>query len=278
MLNLGWRKCTLLGTSVALLVILAGGWGCSNNSSTPDIAASTNTAPVINSVTASPNVVTRGGTSEITVSAIDAEDDELVYTYTPSGGTITGGGSSATWKAPAEPGKYTITVTISDGRTTTEAWVSLTVFVPMTTIAGTLVLPTGATGNLVDTRMILRAGATDVSSDQLVRYIPTSGSGSRVIFVIDDVIPGTYYLEAWQDTDHNGLISNGDFYGRYGGAGEPGDVLPPLELSEGQTRFVYIQMALIPVIGDDDTQDEYTAEDDQTIKDGSGTTTERADR
>lgn len=271
-------KCPLLGMSLALLIILIGSWGCSNHSSTPDIAASTNTAPVISSVTASPNTVIRGGTSQITVIASDAEEDELSYTYIANGGTMSSGGCSATWSAPAKPGKYIVTVKISDGRQTTEAWVSLTVFVPLTTVTGTLVLPPGESGDLAQAKVILRAGATDVASDELVRYIPTTGSGSRVTFIADDVTPGTYYLEAWQDTDKNGLISNSDFYGRYGGAGDPGDDLPPLALAEGQTRYVLIQMALIPAISNDDTRDQRRGDLERNFKEDDAATNDRADR
>lgn len=271
-------RCALWGMLLVLPILMIGGWGCSDSSSTTDIAASTNTAPVVSSVTASPNVVTRGGTSQINVYASDAEQDELTYTYTPTGGSINSNGQAATWIAPAQPGKYIITVTISDGRKTTEAWVTLTVFAPLTTLTGTLFAPAGQTGDLAGTRVILRAGATDVSHDQLVRYISTTGTGSRVTFVADNVIPGTYYLEAWQDTDDDGMISNGDFYGRYGNSGEPGDDLPPLALAEGQTRFVLIQMAMIPTIVDDGTEDGRPGDDDQNIKGENGITTDWADR
>jgi|GEM_PF-3729582 len=271
------RKCVFRGLSLVLLLLSIYAWGCSNTT-TPDIAASANTAPVVSSVTASPNIVTRGGTSLITVLASDAEQDDLSYTFIPSGGSIDASGESATWTAPAVAGKYTITVEISDGRQTTEAWVTLTVFVPLTTITGTLIISGDQSGDLADTKVILRAGATEVSQDQLVRYVPTTGSGPRVTFVADDVDPGTYYLEAWQDTDHNTLISNGDYYGRYGNAGAPGDDLPPLALAEGQTRFVLIQMAMIPTIDDGTDEQEY-GNDDEVIKDNDEATTDNwADR
>ncbi len=271
-------RCARWAMPFVLPFLMIGGWGCSNNSSTTDIAASTNTAPVVTSVTASPNVVIRGGTSQITVNASDAEQDDLTYTFTPNGGSIDGSGQAATWVAPTEPGKYIITVAISDGRQTTEAWVTLTVFAPLTTLTGTLFAPGGSTDNLAGARVILRAGATDVSNDQLVRYISTTGAGPRVTFVAENVIPGTYYLEAWQDIDGDDLISNGDYYGRYGNAGAPGDNLPPLALAEGQTRFVLIQMAMIPTVGEDDTDDRDPGTDGQNIKGENDITDDWADR
>jgi len=45
------------------------------------------------------------------------EDDTVTYTWTCSGGSITGTGGTATWEAPNEQGLYTITCTLSDTAT-----------------------------------------------------------------------------------------------------------------------------------------------------------------
>ncbi len=237
------RRILLLSTALISLV-LAGG-GCSDNTSTTEIAASVNTAPVIRSVSASPSAVTRGGSSQIQVFADDAENDELEYTYSIEGGTIDADGAQATWTAPATEGKYILTVKISDGRTTTEAWVTLFVFIPLTTINGTLTLNGAASGDLHQTRVYLRAGATARENDQLIRRVPTAGSGRQVEFTIDKVTPGRYYLEAWRDLNGDGLIGDGDYYGYFGDAARPGDNPPPLTIAEGETRFVNLSMSLL---------------------------------
>lgn len=247
----GIRKT--IGAILAVLALV--GWlcGCSkDNTSTTEIAASTNTAPMITSVTASPNTVSRGGTTHIVVSADDAENDQLVYTYVPTGGSIEAEGNSAVWTAPAEPGKYSLTVKISDGRLTSQAWVSITVFIPLTTITGTLVLPPGQTGDLAGTEVILRAGATDLANDTLVRYIPVSGSGVSVNYSIPEIMPGSYYLAAWRDNDKNARLSPGDFYGCYGGVGCPAEGLPTLTITEGETRFIQLTLTTVPHEYNDD--------------------------
>ena len=239
--------------ALALFLVALCGCGCADQQSKTDIAASTNTAPVITTITASPSVVTRGGSAHIIVSATDAEGDDLTYSYSATAGTCSPDGNLATWTAPPTPGKYIVTVTISDGHHKSEAWVVLTVFVPLTSVTGTLVLPTGETGDLSNTRMFLRAGATSAATDTLVRQIPVVVAGRLASFSIENIQPGSYYLEAWQDTDHNNRLSAGDLYGCYGGAGHPGMSLPPLTLAEGETRFVRIQMSAFTALPEEGT-------------------------
>jgi hypothetical protein len=74
-----------------------------------------NTAPIITEFTAEPGSVPSGGVAAITVNADDPDGDDLTYVYTPSGGFITGSGSSVTWTAPFESGDYSIKVDVSDG-------------------------------------------------------------------------------------------------------------------------------------------------------------------
>ncbi len=226
--------------------------GCSDTTTTTDISASVNSAPTITSVTATPNTVAKGGKSQITVIAVDPEDDDLTYTFDVNGGNLAASGNDATWVAPNQPGKYTVHVSISDGHNTTTAWVALTVFVPLTTLTGSLTLPDGLDGDLSVARVMLKAGGVDTNSDQLIRYATVDGQGSVVSFLFEDVTPGRYFLEAWRDSDHNGRLSEGDYVGEYGTTSVPGNELPPLQLQEGQTRFVQIQMGLFDMVNEED--------------------------
>ena len=74
-----------------------------------------NQPPVI-SLTAEPQTVKKAMTSAIQCTASDPDGDKLSYTWSASGGNISGEGSAATWVAPNAFGTYTITVTVSDGR------------------------------------------------------------------------------------------------------------------------------------------------------------------
>jgi hypothetical protein len=74
-----------------------------------------NHSPEISSLMANPSSIDVNQTSTITCSASDPDDDSLAYTWTKSGGTITGSGSTITWTAPSAAGTYAITCTVSDG-------------------------------------------------------------------------------------------------------------------------------------------------------------------
>jgi hypothetical protein len=80
------------------------------------IAVAVNHPPVIDSLTAEPQVVRRAMTSTIECIAQDPDDDELGYTWSASGGNITGEEPTITWVAPNAYDTYTITVTVTDGR------------------------------------------------------------------------------------------------------------------------------------------------------------------
>jgi hypothetical protein len=75
-----------------------------------------NHAPTISSLTANPVSVFTGEVSTITCTASDPDGDTLTYTWTATGGTISGSGSSIFWTAPLSSGTYTITCTVSDGK------------------------------------------------------------------------------------------------------------------------------------------------------------------
>jgi hypothetical protein len=81
-----------------------------------NIGVAANQPPVITSLTAEQKTVTRAMTTTIECIASDPDGDELSYTWSPSGGNITGKGSTVTWVAPNTYGTYTITVTVTDGR------------------------------------------------------------------------------------------------------------------------------------------------------------------
>jgi len=74
-----------------------------------------NQVPTINSLIANPNTVVEGGSSTVTCTATDPDADTLTYTWSATGGTVTGTGSIITWIAPSAVGTYTITVTVADG-------------------------------------------------------------------------------------------------------------------------------------------------------------------
>ena len=101
---------------VALIsaAILAGcGGGGGGGDDTPPTG---NRAPVISSLTADQQSLWPTANAQLTVSASDADNDTLTYTWSATGGTLSGTGNTRTWNAPLEAGTYTVSVTVSDGR------------------------------------------------------------------------------------------------------------------------------------------------------------------
>jgi iron complex transport system substrate-binding protein len=83
---------------------------------------STSTAdnpPVITSLTPSPSSVAPGESSTITCVASDPDGDALSYTWSATGGTISGVGNIITWVAPPATGVFTISVAVADDETGT---------------------------------------------------------------------------------------------------------------------------------------------------------------
>ena len=78
--------------------------------------AAINQTPVISSYTATSEQVNPSETVKISCEARDPDRDEITYTWSASGGTITGNSPEIEWKAPEKSGDYTIKVTVSDGK------------------------------------------------------------------------------------------------------------------------------------------------------------------
>jgi outer membrane protein OmpA-like peptidoglycan-associated protein len=76
-----------------------------------------NRPPVISSFTASPATVRAGEKSTLTCTASDPDNDPLTYSYTATGGTVTGTGPTAQFDSTGlRAGTYTITCHVDDGR------------------------------------------------------------------------------------------------------------------------------------------------------------------
>jgi hypothetical protein len=76
-----------------------------------------NVLPVISSLSlTSQGEINPGTTVQLECDASDPNEDELSYTWSADGGTISGTGTNVSWTAPEAPGTYTINVEVDDGR------------------------------------------------------------------------------------------------------------------------------------------------------------------
>ena len=75
-----------------------------------------NQSPQITSVTAAPLSLAPGQTATVTVVASDPDGDNLSYSYTAVGGTVTGNTATALFTAGPNAGNAAVTVLVSDGQ------------------------------------------------------------------------------------------------------------------------------------------------------------------
>jgi hypothetical protein len=75
-----------------------------------------NQLPVITSLLAVPMSVTPGGSATVTCIATDPDGDSVIYTWTFTGGSMSGTGYTITWVAPSAANTYVVTVSVSDGK------------------------------------------------------------------------------------------------------------------------------------------------------------------
>ncbi|MCJ7426683.1 MAG: DNRLRE domain-containing protein [Dehalococcoidales bacterium] len=96
----------LVLTSLVILALLAG-----------SSCGLFNKPPVITSLTPTDTEVARGASCTVNCVASDPNaDDTLTYSWTATGGAISGTGSAITWIAPTTVGSYSVTVAVSDGK------------------------------------------------------------------------------------------------------------------------------------------------------------------
>jgi cyclophilin family peptidyl-prolyl cis-trans isomerase len=75
-----------------------------------------NSDPTISQITVSPTQTETNTNVAVTVTASDPDGDLLSYSYTVTGGVITGNGPAAVWMSAGQPGSYTVTATVDDGK------------------------------------------------------------------------------------------------------------------------------------------------------------------
>ncbi len=77
---------------------------------------SSNHPPVISTLQSQRDLVVSSSRCQVTCAAIDPDGDNLTYSWSATGGALSGTGPVTTWVAPDTSGTYTITVKVTDGR------------------------------------------------------------------------------------------------------------------------------------------------------------------
>lgn len=105
------------GTYTVTVVCDDGRGGTDTKTADITVAPKPNQPPVIASCLADPGTIEEGKTSTVTTDASDPDNDPLTYSYTTSGGKVTGSGKSVQFDSTGvAPGSYTVNCHVSDGR------------------------------------------------------------------------------------------------------------------------------------------------------------------
>lgn len=103
------------------------------------------------------------------------------------------------------------------------------------TITGTISLPPGSPGDVVNTRVAIYSSFDDWNNDRFVMQTAANAAGQ---YTLSNIVPGTYYLDAWKDNDGNGVWSAPDFVGVWGTLSASGTQLTPIPIAAGSTTTI----------------------------------------
>jgi len=206
------------------------------------------TIPMIDSITVAPDTVAAGGIALITVIAADQDGDELVYSYAPQAGKISGYGDSVYWFAPTKGGLYKTIVRVTDpsGNQTSD---SIRLFVlnsGKSEIVGTASFPENIIFDLSMAKVRIYTSIAARAAGQAADSTNVFGFGPIVSYRFPLVTPGTYYLDVWKDMDNSLTFSSGDFLGWYGSGDFAAPVLKPIIVQDSISSQVQVQMNVMP--------------------------------
>ncbi len=112
--NVTWSAPNSVGTYAVSCNVSDGNGGQDIQSININVFSS-NSSPTINSLSATPDTVSKNGISDLICIASDPDNDPLSYNWIVTNGTISGTGDTVSWIAPDTTGTFIISCTVSDG-------------------------------------------------------------------------------------------------------------------------------------------------------------------
>jgi outer membrane protein OmpA-like peptidoglycan-associated protein len=172
-----------------------------------------NHAPTV-TLTANPTKVFAGSNDPIVLQAqaADADNDTLNYKWTATGGAVEGSGAETRWNSTGvQPGKYTITVTVDDGKGgTANSSTDVTVEEKPNT-PPTITCAANPATITAGQRASITANATDADNDKLTYSYKASGgtvtgTDANAQFDSTGLTPGNYTITCHVSDGRGGEI------------------------------------------------------------------------
>lgn len=113
------------------------------------------------------------------------------------------------------------------------------------TITGSISLPQGAGGDIVNTRVALFETLDEFRNNASTFSTTADASGN---YTFENINPDSYYLAAFKDNNNTGIIDAGDFYGYLGGGPlEPAQATPQRQqVVAGQNTDINFVIQIVP--------------------------------
>ncbi len=104
------------GICVVTCTVSDGRGGVTASGDTIAVVAAVSRPPVIQKMTAAPRKVDLSGTSTISCAVSNPDSSVLTYAWSASAGSITGSGTSVTWRAPGTAANDVVRLSVDDGK------------------------------------------------------------------------------------------------------------------------------------------------------------------
>ncbi|MEP0546738.1 MAG: hypothetical protein ABJF88_07395 [Rhodothermales bacterium] len=111
------------------------------------------------------------------------------------------------------------------------------------TISGTITLPAGAGGDIVNTRVSLFETLDEFEANSPTFTASTDASGN---FTFQNINPDSYFIAAWKDNNNTARIDGGDFFGVIGTNQVEGFVPTRQQVVAGMNTGFNVTILILP--------------------------------
>jgi hypothetical protein len=110
-------------------------------------------------------------------------------------------------------------------------------------IAGRVSLAPGVAGSVDNTRVACYKDYADWANDRVLKQVGAASNGN---YALNQLPPGTYYVDAWKDNNNTANWDTGDYLQVYGSGSYPAYQPSPVSVEAGKTTTINMELIIIP--------------------------------